>query len=66
MMSLKKFFRLFQRNERGVTALEYAILGAVVVTAVAALGTKISSMYTKATTAMETQVDNATTTKSGN
>lgn len=44
-MKLKKFFKAFQRDERGVTALEYAILAGVVVVAVSALSTTISDLY---------------------
>ena len=44
-MKLKSFLKKFARDERGVSALEYAILAAVVAVAVAALGSKISTLY---------------------
>lgn len=47
-MKLNKFFKCFQRDERGVTALEYAILAAVIVAAVATFSTDIAGLYTTA------------------
>ncbi|MGE8358189.1 MAG: Flp family type IVb pilin, partial [Microvirgula sp.] len=44
-MKLKSFLKKFARDELGVSALEYAILAAVVAVAVAALGPKISKLY---------------------
>lgn len=55
-MKLKKFFKLFQHDERGVTALEYAILAGVVVVGVIALGGKITGLYDSTFTALNTKV----------
>lgn len=56
---MSKFFKLFARDERGVSAMEYAVLAGVVVVAVGAAGTMFSSnitamfstMFSKVTTA---------------
>ncbi|WP_315384310.1 Flp family type IVb pilin [Microvirgula aerodenitrificans] len=45
-MKLKSFLKKFARDERGVSALEYAILAAVVAVAVVAIGPKITALYT--------------------
>jgi pilus assembly protein Flp/PilA len=55
-MKLKQFFQLFKKNERGVTALEYAILAGVVVAVVAALSPQITAIYTTAFTGINAKV----------
>jgi pilus assembly protein Flp/PilA len=45
---MRHFFDAFKKDDRGVTALEYAILAGIVVVAVAALSTVISGVYTTA------------------
>jgi pilus assembly protein Flp/PilA len=46
-MKIRQFFKKFVRDERGVTALEYAILAGVVVTAVLAGVSFLSSGLSK-------------------
>jgi len=58
-MKLNKFFKLFQRNERGVTALEYAILAAVIVAAVAGLSATITGIYTTTFSHLSTKITTA-------
>jgi len=45
------FLRQFLRNDKGVTAMEYALIASliavIIVTAVTAVGTKLISLYTK-------------------
>ncbi|TDR80251.1 Flp family type IVb pilin [Paludibacterium purpuratum] len=64
-MKLKQFFQLFKKNERGVTALEYAVIAGVVVVVVAGLSGKISQIYTTAFTNISATISNATTPSSG-
>ena len=44
-MRIKSFMQKFARDERGVSALEYAILAAMIVVAVVAAGPKITKMF---------------------
>jgi pilus assembly protein Flp/PilA len=56
---MAKFFKFFVRDERGVSAMEYAVLAGVVVVALAAMSTVFSTglttmfntLFTKVTTA---------------
>lgn len=57
-MKLKKLFQTFQRDERGVTALEYAILAGVVVVAVSALSGTISDLYKSTFSTISTKISN--------
>jgi pilus assembly protein Flp/PilA len=57
---MKKFIQLFKRDDRGVTALEYAILAGIVVVAVAALSTTIKGIYTTAFSNISTIVSTNT------
>lgn len=61
-MKLKSFLKKFARDERGVSALEYAILAAVVAVAVAALGPRITTLYDN----LFTRVEKAVTTTPAN
>lgn len=45
---MKNFIQLFKRDDRGVTALEYAVLAGIVVVAVAALSPIITKIYSTA------------------
>lgn len=65
-MKLKQFFQLFKKNERGVTALEYAVIAGVVVLAVAGLKGTITSIYTNAFSNISTTVSTATTSATTN
>lgn len=56
-MKLSKRFRLFARDERGVTALEYGILAAIVAvviggTVFASLGTTFTQVFSKISSAV--------------
>jgi pilus assembly protein Flp/PilA len=56
---MRKLFKAFVRDERGVSAMEYAIMAGIVAVALAAVGTAFSSnistlfsgMYSKITSA---------------
>jgi pilus assembly protein Flp/PilA len=57
---MKKFIQLFKRDDRGVTALEYAILAGIVVVAVAGLSGTIGNIYSTAFTHISTIVSTNT------
>jgi pilus assembly protein Flp/PilA len=58
-MRFKAFLQAFQRDERGVSALEYAILAAIVVAAVAGLSSTISDLYTTTFASVSTKIQSA-------
>ncbi len=55
-MRIKSFMQKFARDERGVSALEYAILAAMIVVAVVAAGPKITQMFEDVFTSTATKV----------
>lgn len=61
---MRKLLNALKRDERGVSALEYAILAGVIVAAVAvgvtAFGDKIGALFTKANTSLDTAVNHKT------
>jgi pilus assembly protein Flp/PilA len=57
---VKKFIQFFKRDERGVTALEYAVLAGIIVIAVVSLKSTITGIYTTAFSNISTQVSTAT------
>jgi pilus assembly protein Flp/PilA len=56
---MRKFLKFFVRDERGVSAMEYAVLAGIVVVALGAMaatfstsvGTMFSNLFTRVTTA---------------
>lgn len=42
MITIRKLFTRLLGDERGLTAVEYAVLGAIVVGAISAIGTELS------------------------
>ncbi|KKB62329.1 pilus assembly protein [Robbsia andropogonis] len=59
---MSKFFKAFVRDERGVSAMEYAVLAGIVVLALAGIGT---SFKTQVSTMFATLFSKANTTQSG-
>jgi pilus assembly protein Flp/PilA len=53
---MRQFFKFFRRDERGVTALEYAILAGIIVVALVAVGTTFTSSLTGIYTALTSTV----------
>lgn len=56
------FLNAFVRNERGVSALEYAIMAGIVVVALTAVGTTFSSSLQGLFTALFTKITTASAT----
>jgi len=56
---MRKFLISLRRDERGVTALEYAILAGVIVVAVIAAGATLSTSITTAFTTIATKISTA-------
>lgn len=63
--AIKAFSRTFSKDESGATAIEYglfaALVGAVIVTSVASLGTNTNAGFTKLNDAMTTETDTSGT-----
>jgi pilus assembly protein Flp/PilA len=59
---MSKFLKVFVRDERGVSAMEYAILAGIVVVALTAVGTTFSGSMTGLFTALFTKITAASTT----
>jgi pilus assembly protein Flp/PilA len=57
-VNMRQFLKFFQRDERGVTALEYAILAGIIVVALVAVGTSFTTNLTAVFTALTTKVTN--------
>jgi pilus assembly protein Flp/PilA len=55
---MRQFFEFFQRDERGVTALEYAILAGIIVVALVAVGGTFSPALQGIFTTLTTTVSN--------
>jgi pilus assembly protein Flp/PilA len=59
-VNMRQFLKFFRRDERGVTALEYAILAGIIVVAVIAIGTSfgsnLSAVFTALTNKVSTQI----------
>ena len=53
---MRQFLKFFQRDERGVTALEYAILAGIIVVALVAVGTSFTTGLTTIFTALTSKV----------
>lgn len=62
-MRIKSFMQKFARDERGVSALEYAVLAAVIVVAVVAFSDKLQGLYSTVFSNMESTVTDATKPK---
>jgi pilus assembly protein Flp/PilA len=60
---MRTFFKAFVRDERGVSAMEYAVLAGIVVIALGAMAatfkTSISSMFSNLFTQVTTSQNNA-------
>lgn len=56
---ITKFLKAFVRDERGVSAMEYAVLAGIVVVALGAVGTQFSSNISAMFTKMFSQVTSA-------
>ena len=55
-VSMRQFLKFFRRDERGVTALEYAILAGIIVVALVAVGTTFSTNLQAIFTQLTTKV----------
>ncbi len=53
----RNFMKRLARDQKGLTAVEYAVLGAVVVAAIAAVGTSFEGELTGAFTALFNEVN---------
>jgi pilus assembly protein Flp/PilA len=53
---MRKLFKAFVRDERGVSAMEYAVLAGIVVVALAALGTTLNTGFADLFTGLFTKV----------
>ncbi|SAK89049.1 Flp/Fap pilin component [Caballeronia fortuita] len=56
---MQKLIKAFVRDERGVSAMEYAILAGIVVVALVAVGTAFSTNMSEIFTNLTTKVKNA-------
>jgi len=56
---MRKIFKAFVRDDRGVSAMEYAILAGIVAVALTAVGTAFSTSIQGVFTAMFTKVTTA-------
>lgn len=56
---MSKFFKAFVRDERGVSAMEYAILAGIIVVALTAVSTTFSSGVSGMFTNLFTKITNA-------
>lgn len=56
---MSKFFKVFVRDERGVSAMEYAILAGVIVVALTAVSATFTSSVSSMFTNLFTKVTNA-------
>jgi pilus assembly protein Flp/PilA len=56
---MSKFLKAFVRDERGVSAMEYAILAGIVVVALGAVGSTFSGSMTGLFSALFTKITNA-------
>jgi pilus assembly protein Flp/PilA len=56
---MRKFINLFVRDERGVSAMEYAILAGIIVVALTAVGATMSDSFKNVFTNLFTKVQNA-------
>ena len=61
---MQKLLKAFVRDDRGVSALEYAILAGIVVVALTAVGGAFSTNLQAIFTNLTTQVKNAATSSS--
>jgi pilus assembly protein Flp/PilA len=59
---MRKLFKVFIRDERGVSAMEYAILAGIVVVALTAVGTTFSTKMQGLFTTLFTNISKASTT----
>jgi pilus assembly protein Flp/PilA len=64
-VNMRQFFKFFQRDERGVTALEYAILAGIIVVALVAVGGTFSSALQGIFTQLTTKVSSTITGSTG-
>jgi len=55
-VNMRQFLKFFRRDERGVTALEYAILAGIIVVALVAVGTTFSTNLQAIFVALTTKV----------
>ena len=53
----RSFLKRLARDQRGLTAVEYAVLGAVVVAAIAAVGNSFETSLTGAFTALFNEIN---------
>ena len=56
---MSKFFKAFVRDERGVSAMEYAILAGIVAVALAAIATSFNTSVTAMFATMFSQITTA-------
>ncbi|MGX6998334.1 Flp family type IVb pilin [Caballeronia sp. KNU42] len=56
---MSKFLKVFVRNERGVSAIEYAIMAGIVVVALTAVGTAFNTSLGNLFTSLFTKINTA-------
>lgn len=61
---MNKFLKAFVRNERGVSAIEYAIMAGIVVVALTAVGTAFNTSLGSLFTSLFTKINTAAGTSS--
>lgn len=59
---MRNFFKQFVRDERGVSAMEYAIMAGIVAVALLAVGSAFNTSITTLFTNMEAKVTSASST----
>jgi pilus assembly protein Flp/PilA len=59
MTKMHKFLNVFVRNERGVSAIEYAIMAGIVVVALTAVGTAFNTSIGGLFTSLFTRINTA-------
>jgi pilus assembly protein Flp/PilA len=61
---MRQFLKSLRRDERGVTALEYAILAGIIVAAVAGIGVSFGSNLSTVFTTLTNKVNSAVSSSS--
>jgi pilus assembly protein Flp/PilA len=64
MTKMRKILKPFVRDERGVSALEYAIMAGIVVVALTAVGTSFTTSLTTLFTSLFSKITTASTSAS--
>jgi pilus assembly protein Flp/PilA len=62
---MRKIFKAFVRDERGVSAMEYAVLAGIIVVALVAVGSTFTTGFTSVFNTLFTNVNSAQTNAKG-